>query len=106
MQSVNVRLCHTLGSQGQQGWHVHCAVLHSVILNHTLELNKGHKHSSVIIWNWVALSNLLDLQDLQGSHVQCYSALLSSSAIGLLYFKIYKGHMPPIHTNGPSTQNF
>ena len=92
MQSVSVRLCHTLGVLGQQGWREYCTVLHCV----TLELNKGHKHSAVISY---------DFQDLQGSHVQCYSATLSSSTIGLLDFKIYKGHRPPIHTNAPSTQN-
>ena len=101
MQSVSVRLCHTLGVLGQQGWREYCTVLHCV----TLELNKGHRHSAVISYDWVAPSNLLDFQDLQGSHVQCYSAMLSSSTIGLLDFKIYKGHMPPIHTNAPSTQN-
>ena len=35
-------------------------------------VNKGHKHSAVISYN------------------------------GLLDFKIYKGHMPPNHTNAPS----
>ena len=64
MQSVSIRLCHTLGVLGQQGWREYCTVLHCV----TLEVNKGHKHSAVISYDWVAPSNLLDFQDLQGSH--------------------------------------